>query len=588
MEKTFGYYYYKTCRHQNLSSHGTVMYNFVVPNLDDEYELQSVLYKPPYGECKCGYENEWGGVVNDVEIFKRKRGRREDVMKLKNIIKEEKYKKLYPYVYVLAPKLPMDPYKNKTDIACFEEQASEINKQIDWINVREPVNQFEMAMFEHADIHSLQSELALPVDDVRSFIWEPEELQAPPRDDPEPDPARGNISEDSDEDDLYEVDFNEQKNWVSFVDTNVLVDELLDELTNGENELDDVNEEENVVNGEDEVRNGEDNVINGEEDVRNGEENVKNGEEDVRNGEKNVKNAENILNGRSYTPPPDDDADNGQVKNEKSPKKENGALDANRKNDKVNGFHEDSNAKGAKCIRCGVEIKKADTDDDNEDSICKKCADNDKEQQANGVNKTIRFKLIRERDEDDADRRHEEDGENNLPSTSKNEIDDPVPSTSNSNKRFHENNSNSERSDAKKFKSNNENTPPPRNNPDYDLNISCDVEDVNIRVSTPSMFFIDLHEPEQSVMNVPMGGGLINILLGADGKTKTAIRKLSLRGYQKINDSSLEYLKTLKLDLLDVTRTSVSRGAVLRFIRQNPTCRVLHESACTCLPNMYF
>ncbi|KAI4455013.1 f-box-like [Holotrichia oblita] len=504
MARIFGYHCYRTYRRQNLTSHGLVMFNFVVPNLDEDYELESVLYKPPYGECKCGYEDkrDLNSCKNEIveEIHKKNKGKREEIMKLKNIIKEEKYKRCSPYAYLIAPRRPMEewigigPYKNKTDNIDMSEEATEKNKQIYWIYVREACTQYEMAMFEHTDVHSLQSEAALPLDVMNSFTCDPTVIMGPSLDNP----ARENLSEESEDDDNEGDNMFDAENWISFEDTNILVDELLDEIHAQRNE---------------QIRNGE--VVNGE-----------------------IVGRENGINGN-----PQNDVKTDKVEEDLKCEKES-ETDQNKKR---------------KCETCNADVN-------DEETICKKCSGNN-----SGKTKVFRFKCGR--------------SSKSNPASVSNDMKEPTPSTSTSHKRSHDNNS-VPPSDSKKFKSN-----PKRgaSNAEFDLNISCDVEDVNIKVNSPNMFFIDLQQPEQGVMNVPIrGGGLINILLGADGQTRTAIRKLSLRGYQKINDNTLDYLKGLKLDLLDITKTGVSRNAVAKFMRQNPTCRVLHESACTCLPNMHF
>lgn len=74
---------------------------------------------------------------------------------------------------------------------------------------------------------------------------------------------------------------------------------------------------------------------------------------------------------------------------------------------------------------------------------------------------------------------------------------------------------------------------------------------------------------------VPMNGHLQDV-------PKVAIRKLSLRGYPGVSDHSLHFLSDLKLDLLDVTGTKVTKNGLTHFLLTNPQCRVLHQSACTC------
>lgn len=62
---------------------------------------------------------------------------------------------------------------------------------------------------------------------------------------------------------------------------------------------------------------------------------------------------------------------------------------------------------------------------------------------------------------------------------------------------------------------------------------------------------------------------------------------LSLRGYKKITDATLDSLNHLhNMRLLDVTGTRVTIAAVQRFISSHPQCRVMHQSICTCIPIM--
>lgn len=68
----------------------------------------------------------------------------------------------------------------------------------------------------------------------------------------------------------------------------------------------------------------------------------------------------------------------------------------------------------------------------------------------------------------------------------------------------------------------------------------------------------------------------------------TRMRYLSLRGYNKVTDVSLQSLKHLFLDLLDVTMTQVTASGVRAFLQSNPNCRVIHETACKCGPKLHF
>lgn len=73
-----------------------------------------------------------------------------------------------------------------------------------------------------------------------------------------------------------------------------------------------------------------------------------------------------------------------------------------------------------------------------------------------------------------------------------------------------------------------------------------------------------------------------------DNKIRSCMKRLSLRGFPRITDSSLEYLSKLKLELLDVQHTNVTAEGVRFFMLAHPECRVVHDSACVCGPNMHF
>lgn len=60
---------------------------------------------------------------------------------------------------------------------------------------------------------------------------------------------------------------------------------------------------------------------------------------------------------------------------------------------------------------------------------------------------------------------------------------------------------------------------------------------------------------------------------------------LSLRGYKKITDSTLKSLAHLhNIRLLDVTGTNVTVAGLHSYISTHPQVRVVHQSACTCIP----
>lgn len=72
------------------------------------------------------------------------------------------------------------------------------------------------------------------------------------------------------------------------------------------------------------------------------------------------------------------------------------------------------------------------------------------------------------------------------------------------------------------------------------------------------------------------------------GKIKSSVRRMSLRGFPQITDKSLEYLRGLKVELLDVEYTNVTEKGVKEFMVEHPECRVIHRSACICGPRMHF
>lgn len=73
-----------------------------------------------------------------------------------------------------------------------------------------------------------------------------------------------------------------------------------------------------------------------------------------------------------------------------------------------------------------------------------------------------------------------------------------------------------------------------------------------------------------------------------DLKARCRLNRLSLRGYPRITDTSLQYLKDIQLELLDVSYTNVTARGVRDFMVVHPDCRVVHESACICGPRMHF
>lgn len=73
-----------------------------------------------------------------------------------------------------------------------------------------------------------------------------------------------------------------------------------------------------------------------------------------------------------------------------------------------------------------------------------------------------------------------------------------------------------------------------------------------------------------------------------DPKVCCRLNKFSLRGYPKVTDASLQYLKDINLELLDVSYTNVTAKGVRDFMMVHPNCRVVHESACICGPSIHF
>lgn len=66
------------------------------------------------------------------------------------------------------------------------------------------------------------------------------------------------------------------------------------------------------------------------------------------------------------------------------------------------------------------------------------------------------------------------------------------------------------------------------------------------------------------------------------------LKRLCLRGYVDITDTALMLLREHDLKILDVSYTNVTAEGVKDFMLSHPSCRVVHESACTCGPRMHF
>lgn len=62
----------------------------------------------------------------------------------------------------------------------------------------------------------------------------------------------------------------------------------------------------------------------------------------------------------------------------------------------------------------------------------------------------------------------------------------------------------------------------------------------------------------------------------------TKLKVFMARGYKMITDQALRSLSDLRLELLDVTGTSVTTKGIQEFLMVNPDCRVIHESICNC------
>lgn len=65
---------------------------------------------------------------------------------------------------------------------------------------------------------------------------------------------------------------------------------------------------------------------------------------------------------------------------------------------------------------------------------------------------------------------------------------------------------------------------------------------------------------------------------------RSSLHRLSLRGYRKITDRGLEYLKHLNMELLDLTYTTVTKEGIENFLVNNPNCRIIHPLYCVCKP----
>ncbi|KAG5891799.1 hypothetical protein JTB14_006190 [Gonioctena quinquepunctata] len=71
-------------------------------------------------------------------------------------------------------------------------------------------------------------------------------------------------------------------------------------------------------------------------------------------------------------------------------------------------------------------------------------------------------------------------------------------------------------------------------------------------------------------------------------KRKIPLRRLSLRGYRRVTDVTLNYIANLEIELIDLTYTSVTKQGIENFLVHNPNCRVIHPLYCTCKPKNRF
>ncbi|VEN49723.1 unnamed protein product [Callosobruchus maculatus] len=69
---------------------------------------------------------------------------------------------------------------------------------------------------------------------------------------------------------------------------------------------------------------------------------------------------------------------------------------------------------------------------------------------------------------------------------------------------------------------------------------------------------------------------------------KISLRRISLRGYNKVTNMALLYLRYLQIELLDLTYTSVTKQEIENFLLYNPNCRVIHPMYCVCKPRNPF
>lgn len=110
-------------------------------------------------------------------------------------------------------------------------------------------------------------------------------------------------------------------------------------------------------------------------------------------------------------------------------------------------------------------------------------------------------------------------------------------------------------------------------------------------VDSMTMYVIrrNVYEGVGNLENPRSRNNLRNLIIHLNETVSTSnIKELSLRGYEDVTNDSLLYLKSLELELLDVTGTNVTLSGLRKFMLSNPLCRVLHKFACVCKPSLHF
>lgn len=93
---------------------------------------------------------------------------------------------------------------------------------------------------------------------------------------------------------------------------------------------------------------------------------------------------------------------------------------------------------------------------------------------------------------------------------------------------------------------------------------------------------IHLNPPER-ILHLPAVH--IEHLNDAQKDIKVPLRRLSLRGFNRITNYTLRCINNLDLDILDLTYTSVTVDGIKTYLKSHPLCRIVHEQFCTCLIN---